>query len=49
MSSQYTLENIVSNYELLTHNDPIVRENANVFLMGFIYQDNAWTITEVIL
>lgn len=45
--SAYSLQNIINNYELLSHDDPSIRETANVFLMGLIYQDEAWTITEV--
>jgi hypothetical protein len=43
----YSLQNIIANYELLVHDDPAVREGANVFLMGLIYQEEAWKITEV--
>lgn len=45
--SIYSLQNIVSNYELLAHSDQNVREAANVYLMELIYQDDAWKITEV--
>lgn len=45
--STYSLQNIINNYELLSHDDPSVRESANLYLMGLIYQDNAWKITEV--
>lgn len=45
--SQYTLQSIVSNYELLGHSDQLVREAANVYLMELIYQEEAWKITEV--
>jgi hypothetical protein len=41
----YSLESVIGNYELLTHEDPSIRETANIFLMKLIDQDGAWKIT----
>lgn len=47
MSHTYSLQAIIENYELLGHEDPAVREGANLFLMGLTFADDAWKITEV--
>jgi hypothetical protein len=47
MSQTYSLQTIIENYEMLDHEDPSVREGANLFLMGLTFADDAWKITEV--
>lgn len=42
-----TLDNIISNYQLLSHPDPTLRENANLYLLGVIDQPQIWHIAEV--
>lgn len=47
--SSYTIDKVIANYDMLSHEDPIVRENANIFLMGFVYEEEAWKTTQVVL
>lgn len=42
-----TYETIVKNYELLSDQDPYVRETANIFLLSLIDNYEIWKITEV--
>jgi len=43
--SQGGFDKIIQNYELLTHHDAEVREQANNFLMSLIDEEAVWKIT----
>lgn len=40
-----TYDTIIKNYNLLSHHDPTVRDQANLLLISVIDYDNIWTIT----
>jgi hypothetical protein len=41
------MEEIISNYQLLGHSDPNIRETANLFLIGVVDDPNIWSIAQV--